>query len=268
MDILIGIIIFFFGTIIGSFLNVVILRTHTGRGLGGRSGCMACGHKLHWHDLVPLASFAVLGGRCAYCHTRISWQYPIVEFLTGCIFFTIAYKFMYILAGTPQLFVILTTLYVFIFCLYLVLAVFDIRHKRIVTEYVWVINTIAFATLFILKGDAVILHIPTLISLFAGPLVALPFFLLSVFSHERLMGYGDSIVMLGMGWLLGFSAGIVALLFSFWIGSIVSIALMVISKGKMNGKTAVPFGPFLVVATFIVFALQIDFTTLVMWFHF
>ena len=79
-------IFFIFGLIIGSFLNVVILRFNTERSFGGRSGCMSCRKKLFWYELVPLFSFLGLKGRCKNCKTKISWQYPLVEFITGLIF--------------------------------------------------------------------------------------------------------------------------------------------------------------------------------------
>src|SRR5680860_1900327 len=71
----------FLGLIVGSFLNVVILRHNTGASLGGRSGCFSCGHNLTWYELVPVVSFLALRGRCNHCGCKISRQYPLVEIL-------------------------------------------------------------------------------------------------------------------------------------------------------------------------------------------
>ena len=77
------ILFFIFGTLIGSFLNVVIFRLNTGKGVGGRSMCMNCGKTLHAHELVPVLSYIFQLGKCRGCKTKISIQYPVVEAITG-----------------------------------------------------------------------------------------------------------------------------------------------------------------------------------------
>src|ERR1035437_11136792 len=84
---------FVFGTIIGSFLNVVSLRYNTGMGVNGRSKCFTCGKTLTWKELIALFSFAVQKGACKKCKSKISWQYPLVEFLAGVFFVLIFLKF-------------------------------------------------------------------------------------------------------------------------------------------------------------------------------
>ena len=76
--------VFILGAIIGSFLNVVILRYGT-KSLGGRSECPSCGKKLVWFELIPIFSFLFLRGKCGSCGRKISWQYPLVEISTGLI---------------------------------------------------------------------------------------------------------------------------------------------------------------------------------------
>src|SRR3989338_3567698 len=92
------------GLIIGSFLNVVIYRYNTARTLGGRSACMSCQKVLCWYELIPLISFLALGGRCKYCKTKISKQYPAVELLTGIIFASLFLKFQGLFFGSTPLF--------------------------------------------------------------------------------------------------------------------------------------------------------------------
>ncbi len=78
------IFVFIFGIIIGSFLNVCILRIPLKETIvTERSHCMKCGHNLAWYDLFPLFSYLFLGGKCRYCKAKISKQYPIIEFTNG-----------------------------------------------------------------------------------------------------------------------------------------------------------------------------------------
>src|SRR3989344_5064114 len=86
MTFILTIIFFILGTIIGSFLNVVIFRFNTERSFSGRSGCMTCQNKLCWYELIPLISFFTLKGRCRNCKAKISIQYPIVELISGLVF--------------------------------------------------------------------------------------------------------------------------------------------------------------------------------------
>src|SRR6185369_2783346 len=83
---LILVVCFIFGTIVGSFLNVLALRFNTGMGIRGRSKCMSCSKTLTWVELIPIVSFALQRGACRSCRTKISWQYPLVEFLAGALF--------------------------------------------------------------------------------------------------------------------------------------------------------------------------------------
>jgi hypothetical protein len=77
---------FIFGTVIGSFLNVVIWRLPRDQKLTGRSHCPSCRHKLSGLDLVPVFSFLAFGGKCRYCHKKISWRYLFLEVTTGVLF--------------------------------------------------------------------------------------------------------------------------------------------------------------------------------------
>jgi leader peptidase (prepilin peptidase)/N-methyltransferase len=253
-----GIIVFLLGLIIGSFLNVVIYRLNTGRGLNGRSMCFTCGKTLNWHELVPLVSFFVQRGKCNGCDSKISYQYPLVESITGLVFLSIFMKAVSL--SLDQVSAIWYMLfYMYTFSLLIVISVYDIKHLVISEKLVWLFNLLALiSTLFIfnfnfdLKG-------PSLIDILSGPLMALPFYLLWLFTKGRGMGFGDVKLALGLGWLLGISQSVSAFFLSFWIGTLFIIILLVIKKGNLNRKTKIPFGPFLSIATFLVFLFSINF---------
>lgn len=263
MDTIIGILVFIFGTIIGSFLNVVILRYRSGRTLGGRSMCFTCGETLTWFELVPLGSFLTQRGKCAHCRAPISWQYPLVEALTGFAFVFLYFRFGYLLPTNTLLFAVLFAYYGFLSCLLIVLSVYDLKHKILPDGLTILFASVALIGAFFLKGDAVILHFPRLLDLSAGIILPAPFTLIWLASSGKWMGLGDSKLMIGIGFLLGLSSGIAALLLSFWLGAAISLLLILIGailkRGKAIGmKTAVPFGPFLALGTFIVIVGQFD----------
>src|ERR1035437_5579006 len=126
MVLILTIIFFVFGLIIGSFLNVVILRLNTKRSLGGRSACMSCMNKLSWYELIPVFSFLGLKGRCRNCKTKISIQYPLVELVTGLIFASLFLKFQYVFFLNTLMFSFIYAYYAVMFSLLIVIATYDL----------------------------------------------------------------------------------------------------------------------------------------------
>jgi prepilin signal peptidase PulO-like enzyme (type II secretory pathway) len=266
IDTVIAIIVFFFGAIIGSFLNVVILRYRSGRTLGGRSMCFSCEKKLQWTELVPIGSWITQKGKCTVCYAPISWQYPIVETVTGVLFVFLYYHFSYLLIATPLLFAILFAYYAFVFCVLIVLSVYDLRHQILPDGLTMLFSVLAFVGMFFISGDTLIIHFPSFWNIAAGILLPAPFALIWYFSKGKWMGLGDPKLMMGIGFLLGISSGITAIFLSFWIGAIVSLLILLVAqlnrKVHVSMKSAIPFGPFLVAATFITFFCQLDFTSI------
>lgn len=265
MPLLIFVLIFLLGTIIGSFLNVVIFRLNTGRTVAkGRSICMTCSRNLRWYELIPVLSFLIQSGKCRRCASKISHQYPLVELITGFIFALIAFKFLPVMHNSFILYIILVTLFVFIFSLLIVISVYDIRHKIIPDKLVYLFIFLSLFSVFInFFPIGPILILPSISALIAGPIIALPFILLWFFSKGRLMGLGDGKLMIGVGFLLGLSSGIFAVILAFWIGTIISVCLMLLSKKKINMKTEIPFAPFLIISTLITFLFNLDMFSLI-----
>lgn len=250
---------FIFGTIIGSFLNVVSLRYNTGMGIGGRSRCFTCGKSLTWKELVPLFSFLIQKGSCKKCKTKISWQYPLVEFLSGVLFVLILFRFPPVSIEAAAM----TALYLFITCLMVVVTVYDMKHKIIPDTLVYTFALVAFLGLFIppimtaLLGSGVVVW-PSWGALLAGPVYAMPFAILWVISHGRWIGLGDAKLMLGIGWVLGMGATVSAVALAFWIGAVVSVGWMLIHFGKLRGHYEIPFAPYLILGMYLVLLFQIN----------
>jgi len=258
------IIVLIFGTLIGSFLNVLVLRYNTGHSIvNDRSRCFSCGKTLEWFELIPIFSFVAQGGRCRSCKARISWQYVLVEILTGLVFLSIFWKFFTIF-NLPHL-----IFYLFIFSILIAISVYDYRHKIIPDGLVY-----TFIFLSFLNALYVFFEYGSWSSLVAGPLIALPFLLLWLVSRGAWMGFGDVKLSLGMGFLLGLAPGIYALILAFWIGGGIGLILLLlsaISKKSVNNnqllilgkrftiKSEIPFGPFLILGTFLAFMFQWDF---------
>ena len=264
MEFLIFFFIFCLGAIVGSFLNVVILRYNTGRHITGRSGCPHCGRQLRWFELLPIVSFLAQMGKCRTCESKISKQYPLVELLTALLFVLTYWSF-----GVENLLTLLFSLV--IWSLLVVILVYDMRHKIIPDAFVYTFVALAFIALFIPAHVGESFSAPSLSILFAGPLIALPFALLWLVSGGRWMGLGDAKLALGIGWVLGLTGGLSALFFAFWIGAVVSIALVCIdyvrsthsralsgAHGRFTMKSEVPFAPFLILGFAIVFFLHVN----------
>lgn len=238
------------GLIVGSFLNVVILRHNTGRTLSGRSGCLSCGRKLKWYELLPVLSFIIQKGRCRGCQAKISWQYPIVELSTAILF-----ALIYCLIGWQ---IWLLIIYWLIACLLVIITAYDFKHQIIPDRFVFAF--IALGLIKVIFSDAVIWW-----GLVGGLTTSLPLFLLWAVSRGRWLGFGDVKLALGIGLLLGVTAGLSALMLAFWIGA--GIGLILIGWGKTQlwrkgksytMKSEIPFAPFLILGFWLVFFLSID----------
>lgn len=258
-------IVFFFGTIIGSFLNVVIYRYNSSASpLRGRSQCFSCGKVLSPHELVPLISFLVQRGRCAGCGTRISWQYPLVEAISGAIFVGVFFLNKPILESV---------LLLAIFSVLLVITVYDLRHQIIPDGLVALFAILGALKLFAEIGITNALHFPNLWTLLAGPMLFLPFWALWFVSRGRWIGLGDGKLAWGIGWFLGASFGATAIILGFWIGAGFALIAMAFQKLTSSGhistlvprwrrltmQSAIPFGPLLILAVFIVYFTRVNF---------
>lgn len=260
------------GIIIGSFLNVVILRFNTGKGLNGRSGCLSCNKKLHWHELVPVLSYFFLKGRCSGCKSKVSIQYPLVEIFTGLLFLGIFLKQIPVFYYAPLLAIIGLVFYLTIWSILVVIFVYDFRHTIIPNKLVYAFAGLAFVFSLIQTPYDLWLVFPYYLDILSGFIFFTPFFLLWFFSGGRWIGLGDGKLALGIGFLLGFISGISAIILSFWIGALVAILFMLVSRLNIKGhnitiKSEIPFAPFLIIGTLILFFVPLDILGLAFFFN-
>jgi len=256
MILTLAIIFFIFGLIIGSFLNVVILRLNTNRSLGGRSGCMTCQNKLTWYELIPVLSFLGLWGRCKNCKSKISTQYPLVELAAGFIFSLLFLKFQDMFFWNTSAFILTYAFYAVVFSLLLVIAVYDIWHKMIPDMLSLALGILAFIGLFFFNGSGFFPHIPSIWEFLSGFIVAAPFALFWLISSGKWMGLGDAKLAIGLGWLLGLSRALSGVVVAFWIGAVVGLLLVIFSK-RHGIKSEIPLAPFLVLGTLLAFLFEL-----------
>ena len=229
------ILLFVLGLILGSFLNVVIYRLPKGKSLASPpSSCPACGTRLGPIDLVPLLSYAFLGGRCRHCGAKISLRYPLVELLTGLVF-----SLLYLRYGYTAELVKYACLSSILIC-----AAFIDMDARIIPDK---LNLFALATgLVFLAVSREIGPLDGLYGLLAGG----GFLLLLAIVSRGGMGGGDIKLFAVIGLYLGFPKVGVAMFISFLIAGILGIIL--IASGIKSRKEYIPLGPFISIGAFFV----------------
>jgi leader peptidase (prepilin peptidase) / N-methyltransferase len=229
------------GLIIGSFLNAVIYRMHSGDSIAkGHSKCPQCQHTLGVKDLVPLLSWLLLRGKCRYCQSKISWQYPLVELSTAILlgYFVLVEPVL----GATYLTCLSLLYYLIATSFLIVIFVFDQKHGLILDIVSIPLIIIAIIFTFILQQD--------ILTFFLAGLVGFAWFGWQyAISKGTWIGGGDLRLGLAMGLLLGWPNIIIALFISYIVGAIVAVYLL--ATKKKTGKSQIPFGTFLSAATII-----------------
>jgi len=253
-------IAFVLGVLIGSFLNVVILRIPKDESIiFVASHCPSCSNRLKpWHN-IPIISWLLLRGKCSFCQAKISAQYPIIEILSGTVFLLLANKFG---LNFPALLIALS------FLMLLALSMIDLRYKMVPDS----LNLLAM--LFAIVGAwsiaGVINNFQNAL-LFAGAFTLLRFavsYLLTSSAHREAnktitpwtknyhtypfieaMGEGDIMVAATMGALLGIELTLVAI----FLSAVLALPVMLLIMNRSKEDQRVPFVPFLTIATFIVY---------------
>ena len=263
-------IAFVYGTIVGSFLNVCIYRLPEEQSIvSPPSHCPKCNVKLKGIDLIPLFSFLLLGRKCRYCKTPISWRYFTVELVTGLVFVATYLRYGYTIDFFP---------YVLFLSALIVAFLVDLDH--------WIIpDQVSIAGIVIglgkdiahlIAGDARLVHIPLPFTDIKLPMLESVvgfvvcgglFYLIAYVSYyifrpkdkaelaeyEGAMGGGDVKLAAATGAVLGAVPALVSFLIAVFLGTIVGIALIAIKvrseKKGVPWRTEIPFGPYMVLGS-------------------
>ena len=210
--------IFIFGLCIGSFLNVAILRGLAGEEMvKGRSHCPKCKNQLKWYMNIPLLSYLFLRGKCAFCKCKISFQYPLVEFITASLFLI-----SYLAFGFS-----LKTLFMCIFfALFITMTATDFIETVIIDIHAYILLAIGLLYSFLKLGDINIIQ--ALIGATFGFLIfEIMARLGKIFTGCRAFGEGDSLIALGLGAIFGWKTLLIIIALSFLIQSLSTIPLLI-----------------------------------------
>ena len=239
--------IFIIGLSIGSFINVCIYRLPLGVSLNKSSSCLSCNQKINFYDNIPIISFFLLNGRCRNCKKKLSYQYPLIEFLTS-----LSGVLFYLIYGLDYNFIVS---FLFINAL-IVIILTDYQHYIIPNEisYSYIIIGIIISFL-----NLSIFEISIIQSLIGGSVSGLILFITSklflLIRKKEGMGMGDIKLIAMIGFWMGLSNTIIVIIISALLGSLVGIFL-ILSK-KMNKTQYLPYGSFIGITVILVWFLNI-----------
>jgi prepilin signal peptidase PulO-like enzyme (type II secretory pathway) len=251
------------GLCFGSFVNAFVWRFHELEGnkklskkqkselsiIHGRSICTHCRHELAWYDLLPVISWLSLKGKCRYCHKPISWQYPVVEISTAVLFVV---SYLYWPYGLDWAGWTLFGLWLVFLVGFMALIVYDLRWMLLPNRIVYALIALSIAQVVpkaIASGDT----FDVVSGAFWGfATIGLLFYVLFQVSKGKWIGGGDVKLAFMIGILVGGPINSMLVLFiSSVLGTVVSLPLMANKKLKISSR--IPFGPFLLLATIIVY---------------
>lgn len=231
------------GAMLASFSGVISERLNTGESwVHGRSHCNSCNRTLTVSDLVPIVSWVVSFGRCRTCKAPVPYLYPLAEVTLATLFIASYLRLGFTL---PLLFLLVSLVLLTMIVLY------DLRHTIVPLQLALLLiaTSLAYAV-----STTVNTHALSLVLLTSG-IIAIGFFLMHVLSKGQWMGLGDTPVALALSLIAG-SAAVSGLLFSFWIGAVIGIGILVTHpKGHRMG-IEVPFVPFLAAGYLLAFFTQ------------
>ncbi len=245
--------LFVMGLVWGSFLNVVIYRMSHGKSIAdGRSVCPKCKHLIPWKYNIPLLSFLMLRGKCAFCHKKISIQYPLIEFMTGIFFvwwFVVGFNFFKLVDNPWN--IIQPAFWLIVGVVMLAIFIIDLLYMVIPFGLNLTLFTFALAYRVGLTGFGIMNRIDFVNALASGVAVCLLLIILQILTKliRKVDGFGlgDIYLVPSLGLLLGWPKIVPGMFVSFVLGSLVGLVLIGLKKKKLSEY--LPFGPFLILGT-------------------
>lgn len=242
VDLAIAGVIAVMGLLIGSFVNVVAWRVPRGESIvRPPSHCPGCGHPIRPRDNVPVLSFLVLRGRCRDCRAAISPRYPLVEAATGALFAVVA-----LVVGLDWS----LPAWLYLAAAGVALALIDLDHHRLPDVIVlpsYVVAGVLFLLPAILQSGW-----PDYLRAWLGAAALFAFYFVIAWIYPAGMGFGDvklaGVLGVYLGWL-GWDQLIVGTFSAFLLGALVGLGVIVGRKG--GRKTALPFGPFMLIGVLV-----------------
>jgi len=273
-------IIFIFGAVLGSFLNLVSDRVVKGEKIvASHSRCDKCGKELKALNLIPVISFLVQRGKCSFCKTGLSWYYPFSEILAGFLLVLAAILSKFSVVDSFSIDSLIGFLFlVIVFSFFEILLLADLKYLLIPDKIV--VPAIIFVAIFhisttvanlydyrnrlqnddfgryLLKAGFFENQVGTALRALGfnfGSAIAIALFFLFIVWVTRGRGMGGGDIRLGLlvGLVNGFPYNLLAVFLGFFIGAVVSIGLVITHKKTL--KSVVPFGPFLILGSLICF---------------
>ena len=240
--------IFLIGLVLGSFYNVVSLRTLSKESLSfPPSHCVTCNHQLKFWDLFPVLSYISLGGKCRYCKTKISPIYPFGELLTAIAYTTIVWKYGLTLEALIQI----------IFITFLIFATTSDLKEMIVPDRFVVIGSILVLLLRLIQDNIIENDVLTMFVL-SGLASFGVLYLLLVLSKGK-MGGADVKLYFLIGLAIGWNS-FLSLFYASLFALAIHLPIIVKNKGKIEKGVEIPFVPFIilgVLATYYLDAAQL-----------
>jgi leader peptidase (prepilin peptidase)/N-methyltransferase len=257
---MITVAVLLFGLIVGSFLNVCIVRLPRGRSIvSPPSHCPRCKKGIKFYDNIPVISFLVLRGKCRACGEPISWRYPAVELLNGLMYVWTVREFGF----GGEMFLVMA------FCSALIVVTFIDYDHQIIPDVITLpgmLLGLMLAPLFMsVLADPLPFHSGSLLP-HAGPYLtgflnsfigllfgATPLFAIGLLWEKlrnvEAMGGGDVKLMGMVGSFLGWKGALLTIMLGALAGSVVGITLILLKRHKMD--KVIPFGPFLAVGAVV-----------------
>jgi len=248
---IIGLILFFLGSAVGSFINVYIYRTITDQDwLGGRSECEKCRNKIAWYDLIPVFSYLWLRGKCRHCGKRIGLIHPIVEVIVGLLFvwwYFIGALFFRLTSLPFQ--AIQPAYWLLAGILLLIIFVADILYYFVPNSIVGLLLALTLIYRIGLTFFGLMQPKDLIMAILASIGLVFAFYLLHVGTKGKGFGMGDVKLAAPLALIMGWPKVLVGVFLAFFIGAVVGLGL--IATGKRKFGQIVPFAPFLILGTLL-----------------